>query len=301
MNKQRFITYKNGNCMTSIDLNDGTKIHETIDPNATEFNFEFSESCDFNITDKCDGGCPWCYQNCTNNSKHGDIMNLKFLDTLHPYTELAINGNDLTHPDLVQFLEKMKNNNIIISMTVNQKHFELKENFIKELLDKKLIKGLGVSLVDPTQEFISKIQQYPTAVIHTIAGIVTNKELDILSNNNLKVLILGYKEVKRGKTYFENEENRESIISNINLLKNSLTDYFNKFNVVSFDNLALDQLDIKSLLTNNQWDEFYQGKDGSHTFYIDGVKEQFARTSMSEQRYDLLDNINDMFEIIKNK
>ena len=35
--------------------------------------------------------------------------------------------------------------------------------------------------------------------------------------------------------------------------------------------------------------------------YIDGVKQQFARTSTSPIRYDLKDNIDDMFEVIKNE
>ena len=63
-----------------------------------------------------------------------------------------------------------------------------------------------------------------------------------------------------------------------------------KFKVVSFDNLAIKQLDVQNKLTKNQWDEFYQGDDGTMTMYIDGVKQQFATTSTCPTRYDLLDN-----------
>ena len=41
------------------------------------------------------------------------------------------------------------------------------------------------------------------------------------------------------------------------------------------------------------------GDDGTQTFYSDLVKKKFARTSISEKQYDLLDNIDDMFKIIK--
>ena len=41
------------------------------------------------------------------------------------------------------------------------------------------------------------------------------------------------------------------------------------------------------------------GDDGTHTMYIDLVKKQFAKTSTSIKGYDLLDNIDDMFKIIK--
>ena len=100
---EKWFCYENGNYTVSFCENDGTKIRE----NKLDF-FEpaFAENCDVKITDKCDGGCEFCYENCIPNGKHGDILNHKFLDTLHPYTELAINGNDLSHPDLTIFLAK---------------------------------------------------------------------------------------------------------------------------------------------------------------------------------------------------
>ena len=160
--------YKNGNYTVSINLDNGTKIRENDLDNLTP---AFAENCDVTVSTVCDGGCKWCYMDCTSDGRHGDIMNPKFLDTLHEWTELAINGNDLTHPDLIPFLEKMKKKNIIVNMTVNQKHFEAKQDMIKKLYSAKLINGLGVSLVKPTYEFIKLIKQYPNAVIHTIVGI----------------------------------------------------------------------------------------------------------------------------------
>ena len=135
-------TYINGNCVTSINLSNGTKIHETKNPDDDKFDFDFAESCDLNLTNRCDGGCAWCYAGCTPKGEHADLRNVKFFDTLHPYTELAINGNDLTHPDLVWFLEKMKDKKIIVSMTVNQKHFMKHIDFIRSLINANLIKGL---------------------------------------------------------------------------------------------------------------------------------------------------------------
>ena len=160
-------TYKNGNYVVFIDLKDGTKIRETNEDN---FVPDFAENSDCKITNKCDGGCKWCYEGCTPNGKHGDILNFKFLDTLHPYTELAINGNDLSHPDLIPFLKKLKEKNIIVNMTVNQIHFERKEEFISHLVNENLIHGLGVSLNKPTDQFVKLIHKYPNAVIHVING-----------------------------------------------------------------------------------------------------------------------------------
>ena len=55
--------YKNGNTINKI-FSDGTRICETEED---EFIPTFAENCDCKITDKCDGGCPFCYEGCTPN------------------------------------------------------------------------------------------------------------------------------------------------------------------------------------------------------------------------------------------
>ena len=72
------------------------------------------------------------------------------------------------------------------------------------------------------------------------------------------------------------------------------------FDVVSFDNLALKQLEVKRLLTEDEWNEFFMGDDGSHTMYIDCINKQYARSSTApiEDR-QLLDDIKPMFDYIK--
>lgn len=288
--------YKNGNYSVKI-LSDGTKIRETDD---NEFIPTFAENCDVKITDKCDGGCPFCYEGCTPNGRHGDILSYKFLDTLHPYTELAINGNDLSHPDLGAFMVKMKEKKIILNMTVNQIHFEKHFDYIRSLVQDGYIYGLGVSLKEPTDEFIKMIKQFPNAVIHVINGVVSVHDLTRLAGYNLKVLILGYKHLRRGESYYE--QNDEIVTS----LQEDLDRYLFQeiinngwFNVVSFDNLAIKQLHVQDHLSKEQWDEFYMGDDGKYTFYIDMVDGTFAKNSLATERYPIMDNIDDMFNKIK--
>ena len=75
------------------------------------------------------------------------------------------------------------------------------------------------------------------------------------------------------------------------------------FNVVSFDNLAIEQLDVKRLLSDEEWNEFYMGDDSVFTFYLDLVDSKFAGNSLApeDERYDILDNIDKMFERIRKK
>ena len=289
--------YKNGNFVTTI-LSDGTKIRETKDD---EFIPSFAENMDIKLTNKCDGGCAWCHEGSSINGKHGDILNEKFIDTLHPYQEIAIGGGDATsHPDLIPFLQKLKEKKVIANMTVNQIHFEKKHELIKKLVDEKLIYGLGVSLVNPTKHFIELIKQYPNAVIHVINGVLKPSDIKALENNNLKMLILGYKHLRRGNEYFEEEQN--DIETKQQWLYENLEDIIQKFKVVSFDNLAIEQLDVKRLLTQEEWDEFYMGDDGKVTYYIDMVERKFAQSSTApfDKRYDLLDSVDDMFKVITN-
>ena len=49
------------------------------------------------------------------------------------------------------------------------------------------------------------------------------------------------------------------------------------FKVLSFDNLALEQLNIKKYVSPEDWKTHYMGDDGSFTMYIDLVKEEFAK------------------------
>ena len=286
--------YKNGNYTVKL-LADGTKIRETEDD---KFIPAFAENCDVKITDKCDGGCPFCYEGCTPNGRHGNILNQKFLDTLHPYTEMAINGNDLTHPDLIPFLEKLRDKKVVANMTVNQIHFERCQDMIRDLVDRRLIFGLGISLKNPTEEFIELVKHYPNAVIHTINGILSPSDVEMLSGHNLKMLILGYKQLRRGVDWYDTDH--ENIVVKQMWLKENLESILSKFNVVSFDNLAITQLDVKRLMSDEEWEEFYMGDDGNYTFYIDLVDEQFGKNSLATERFPVMDSIDDMFQKIVN-
>ena len=196
----------------------------------------------------------------------------------------------------------MKEKKVILNMTVNQIHFERNFDAIKEWVDNKLIYGLGVSLREPTRDFIDKIKQIPNAVIHVINGIVSMPELDRLARNNLKILILGYKHLRRGESYYEqNDEMVKSLQEDLNNYLFPVIIREEWFDVVSFDNLAIKQLHVQDYMPKEQWDTFYMGDDGNYTFYIDMVEGTFAKNSLSTERYPITDDIKTMFEAIKER
>ena len=287
--------YQNGNYEVRI-YEDGTKIRE----NDLDFlEADFPESTDCKITNKCPMGCPMCHEKSTPDGEHGDIMNAKFIDKLRAGTEMAIGGGAVTgHPDLIPFLKKLKSIGVIPSITVNQREYKDNFDLVNRLVEEKLIYGLGVSFTSFDDEFWDNvIKNNPNLVVHLIAGIHGGDVFDYFANKGVKILILGYKDFGRGHDLLEKAG---AIIQvQIDWLKNNLQNLLSKYAVISFDNLAIEQLDVKSVLTDEQWKEFYQGNDGTHTMYVDLVKKQFAKTSTSTERYPLLSNIDDMFKIIK--
>ena len=294
---KKIATYKNGNTYTAL-YEDGTKEHFTMDD---DFKFDFAESCDIQISQCCDNGCEWCYYGCSPTGKHGKLTGWKFFETMHPYTEIAINLQYPIPDELTEFLNIMKNKNIIVNITINQNHFmnPFIQSFIKQLIDMDLIKGIGISLTNPKQEkFIETVKQYPNTVIHVIAGITPLKDIEYLMGHNLKLLILGYKAVGRGARYFT--DYYSYVCGDIERLENNLINILNRFKVVSFDNLAIEQLHLKDKLSEKEWEMFYGGDDGTLTFFIDLVKGVFARSSLSRIVYTIGDKtIDEMFEVIK--
>jgi hypothetical protein len=80
-----------------------------------------------------------------------------------------------------------------------------------------------------------------------------------------------------------------------------MSDIKSFFEVLSFDNLAIDQLNVKSLMSEEEWAEFYMGDDGGYTMYIDMVEGNYGQSSTSVERFNFLNTINDMFLDIRQK
>ena len=91
------------------------------------------------------------------------------------------------------------------------------------------------------------------------------------------------------------------------VIVDDLSQILSGFKVVSFDNLALRQINVKSTMSDAEWERFFMGDDGidgnfnSASMYIDLVNAQYGANSCSVERYPLLDNILDMFQNIQRR
>ena len=303
--------YRNGNYNVML-FEDGTKIrYNNIDPQPGQaaedvFVAAFPESMDVCITHKCNMGCAMCYAGCTPEGTHGDILNAGWLDSLHPYTEMAIGGGNIfEHPDLDLFLHILKTKKVISNITVNQQHFVQHFDQIQALVEEELIKGVGVSVFNPTDELIDLMNAVPHTVAHCIVGVVDTSILEKMYDKGIRLLLLGYKSTGRGDSY--GFEHYYEIDDKMKELESILPELMNHFRVVSFDNLALQQLNVRNILTDEEWNRFYMGDDGiegkttSATMYIDMPTNTYAINSMSHNRYaiDFMDTVDDMFNRLR--
>jgi hypothetical protein len=275
--------YGNGNYTVTI-FDDGTKIRETDDD---VFMSEFPESIDVKITNNCNLNCKYCHENSTISGSHADLEELKSkLSELPGGVELAIGGgNPLSHPQLFEFLTWLKTNNFIANITVNQKHIVEYDQLIKDILSQDLIKGLGISITSNNFIPLKEICLLSSNVVfHVIAG-VNNLSIipKLMKINNCKILVLGYKTFGRGVDYYSN-----IIQENILSWQTGLKKYVGEC-ILSFDNLAIEQLKIRNWFTDKGWDMFYMGDDFTHTMYIDAVEQQYAPTSRNSDRKSFAD------------
>lgn len=279
-------SYINGNASVTI-YSDGTKVRVFPDG---EFKPKFAENIDIKLTDRCSGGCPYCHEGSTPSGNGIDTIP-GFMFDLHPFQEVALGGGnilELDNPTLINILNNLADKNVITNATVNQIHFVKEYDKLYVLCRQNILHGVGVSLMEPTNKLIYLARKTPNVVIHVIAGIVTKEQLEAMKDMGLKLLILGYKNLRRGEGYYST--NSEKIDSNIKWLSDNILGIKDWFDVVSFDNLAIEQLGLRSKIDEATWNSRYMGDDGTSTFYVDCVKKQFSKSSTTpiDKRFNVL-------------
>jgi hypothetical protein len=270
-------SYINGNTFV-IMYPDGTKERYIKDGEVPMP--EFPESIDLKITNRCNMRCKMCAEQSTPRGEHANLNN-PLLNSLQPYTELAIGGgNPLEHPGLHALLVRMKYQRVICNLTVNVRHFMDYKYMLMGLADQNLIHGLGVSVpndIPYSDEFFKAIKKFPNAVIHTIAGYTPQYIFEDLKDHNLNLLILGYKTKGLGVEYYATHYH---IVDDMLIeLAQTLPDLRNHFKAIAFDNLAVKQLCLSSIISKEEYNNFYMGDDGEYTMYVDLVTNKFGKSS----------------------
>lgn len=290
----------NGNSFVELYSN-GTRRVRTIDRHCNYIELDLPLSLDINISNRCSNGCPYCYAGNTPTGNVADLLDMNYLNNVSGI-EIAINIQYPLPENFKLWLEMMRQQNIIVNGTINQLDFERDINTLyamKELKQLDLLHGLGISFrkYDETLYQTIKEELGDDVVVHVIVGITLIDDIIKLLNNNFKVLILGYKQKNRGIDYFANA-NIEAFKNDIDKILN-----YNFKSVIAFDTAGLKQLDIKNKISEEQWNNSYQGDEGTISFYIDAVNKIFNIDSHTTKEPINIDNLSlkEMFSIIKDK
>ena len=208
---------------TLFDRENGTKLRMTFSEHQpTITRSSVPELVDLKITDFCNFGCKFCYQGSTPQGKHADISYLrKVIYALGELKvlEVAIGGGEPTlYPEFLEVLRLCHYQHIVPNFTTKNLAW-LKDDETRECyLD--LIGGFAYSCTSYHQakELTKLIEKYDLPrnkiQIQVVEGTLDNftlKEiLKLCSWYNINLTILGFKEIERGKTYrqIENDDNQ---------------------------------------------------------------------------------------------
>lgn len=273
--------YKNGN--SSVELfDDGTRVIHY----ENELKLEFPLNIDIRVSSICSFGynpktnkafCDFCHESARTDGNECNYDELKEkLKGLPKGIELAIGANNIT-TELFGFIFWCDTQDYIVNLTINQGHLKRDTQRLKLLINNQLIKGLGVSYRSSLKWDVPQfILDYEHTVFHVIAGIDSiNDVMDLSTKGVKKVLVLGEKNFgfNYGKVDLKTKKHKEWFWF--------ISKLFTIFNIVSFDNLALEQMNIRRFFNDDSWSVFNQGE---HSFYINAVDKYFAPSSRSNNK-----------------
>ena len=293
------ISYTNGTTVVTTNSNGVTTVVDT----SGQFKSDFPDTIDLKVTNKCDAGCWFCHENSTLKGKHAELLPLlQILKDFPRGIQLAVGGgNPLAWPDLEDFLISVSGK-FVVNMTINAAHLtQSSARVIKRFQDQDMIHGLGISAVGPDFSYASLNYNVDYGLKNVVGHFIVGRVEDWLLRTQSKelfqfvvpkLLFLGYKSFGRGDLS-RRSDRAEDILSNIEELKKQVPNILrlakSKGVTLSFDNLALEQLDIKRYIDPDVWDKHYLGDEGVRSMYIDAVSQTSGKSSADDLRFSWID------------
>jgi len=301
--------YKNGNVQVSFDTS-GLGVKTRSWPDGQDPQVDLPESMDLKVTNYCDLGdivasdgsvirqsvtCPYCHEKSNSRGKDGNLdLVFHYVSQMHPGSELAIGGGaPLTHSGLDNFLEDCHESGIICNLTNNILHMRRDIEILKEYQRRKLLHGIGVSYrgvnslrLMPDKKDIN----YDKVVLHLIIGVHTKRDIEAIQDFYKSmgvtphILLLGYKTFGNGSRFLNVFVEQQLEWWKGEGIAKMLVEHEG---TLAFDNLAIEQTNLKDQVSQDEWVKFFQGPDGTHTMYMDAVTGTFAQRSTSDQRFPL--------------
>ena len=278
--------YINGNYIVNVLRFDGRskrtlRVGENFEP-------QFPDSIDLKITNRCSIGCPWCHESSEPGGGIFDFTKTTNILSSLPRVplEIAIGGGDVLEcpEEAIELVKWIKDYGFHPRLTVNIESlkkidWEKSEDPRIKLLD--YVSTIGISVRSPSipDNLFASRRFRLTKVFHVILGIMPISDFDKLVSKvswGSGILVLGFKQFGRAKDMeIPNLQEWRDYFKNMKIRERS---------VIGFDNLALEQLEIKNHLPPERWNSLWFGPEFSSSMYVDAVEETFAPTSRSTER-----------------
>lgn len=253
--------YTNGNANIWLDLRDGTRIIEY--PDNEPLTLQTPLNIDIRVSTQCPYGynantkkstCAFCHESALVNGQechYGVLQQVLINANLPRGTEIALGVNEVTR-DLIQFVKNLWKPGLVVNVTMNERYItEFGDTGLKQLLP--YVFGLGISYrsLQGCLSLPDWIADYRHTVIHVINGIDDFNDVVELGVKYHKLLVLGEKDFgfNRGKVNLNTEQHKQ--------WKSNIMQLTKIFDIVSFDNLGLQQLEIRGKITDDEYKSFY--------------------------------------------
>jgi hypothetical protein len=105
--------------------------------------------------------------------------------------------------------------------------------------------------------------------MHVILNIFETGLINILRDTipNIKVLVLG----EKPNSYLYKKDNAWEVKENLNKIS------------MSFDNLAIEQLNLLDRMSKLEQEIYFMGADGAFSMFVDGVDEMYSVSSLEKE------------------
>lgn len=265
------VARKDNNYWTLFNQNTGCKIRFSFESlkQCAPKRAETPELVDVKITDHCDKGCSFCYQNSEPNQKHADLSNLTYALSELEIFEVALGGGEPTsHPDFVHIVKKFRQNGIVPNFSTKS---------LDWLRDPKqwvpIIQNIGAFAYSATSVAeiddlvallnINGIDKSKASIQYILGGQPLYQFQNILTTcnkYNLRLTLLGFKKVGKGCNF-----KCHDIDDWVKILKKTK----------SYDKVGIDTMLAakyhKELVKAGVSELSFETKEGTFSMYIDAV------------------------------
>ena len=299
-----------GKFWSLFSVSDGSKIRMSFNDDANAEKSEVPELVDIKITDWCDEGCKFCYQNSTPKGEHAKkdmiehvIVSLAKLETF----EVAIGGGEPTsHPNFLQILQCCNDCGVSASFSTRKEDWVV-DNWPRL---KNLVGAIGLS-VDGNTELVKKLSKLKglkglKVTVQVVVGSCSNHELiDIMKTCEVfgyTVLFLGWKDVGRGSKAYKYEVDLKKVLESFQAQEGEYKTWHGPS--VAFDTVLVKEMESWLVDNSDRW--YFTKREGAHSMYIDCVTKKMHISSYNTELfmpleptrfggYDMANHIKDYF------